>query len=339
MRRALPLLLAVAALAACGGDDTTSSSDPASGTTDTGGTTDSTAAADGAGAESGDGSDNTLAPPITVPRSVPESRGDCEDAPDPADYVDGQVPPAVRPCTLPTELVVHTLRAGTGPAAAPGDTLIADYIGIRSEDGKQFDTSYTRGVPIDFPIGRGGVIRGWDEGLLGATAGSAFKLDIPADLAYGDSPPGGGDIRAGDALTFIVEVRAVVPSVTVEDSPFEYDLEPSIGAVEVTITDLVAGDGATVAAGQTAVIHVLLIRGDNEALLYNSWELDEPIQVVVQEGQTLPGILQSIEGARVGSLRAIAMPPADAFGEEGEPILGLPAGVDLIAVVEILGVF
>lgn len=316
MRRTVPLLLAAASLAfsACSsGDD-----DTADETTDA-----------------------TLADPATVPQTVPENTGDCEDAPDPADYVDGQVPPAVPPCSIPAELVVHTLRDGTGTPAEAGDTLIADYIGIRSEDGTQFDTSYTRGVPLDFPVGRGGVIQGWDQGLVGARAGSAFKLDIPADLAYGDTPPGGGagDIQAGDALTFIVEVRAVIPSVTVEDSPFEYDIVPSVGALDVTIDDLEVGDGATVELGGTAVIHMMLFRGDNEALLFNTWEQDDPIQIVMQEGQTLPGIFQGIQDAKVGTLRSVTMPPADAFGEEGEPILGLPGGVDLIAVIEVVGVY
>jgi peptidylprolyl isomerase len=327
MRRTLPPLLVGVALvfAACSGDD------------DTVADTVADTAADNA--DDTDRATTTALTATTV--TIPPSDGACEDAPDPSEYVDGLIPPARRPCELPTELVVHTIRTGTGRAAEAGDTLIADYVGIRSEDGTQFDTSFTRGVPLDFPVGRGGVIQGWDQGLLGATAGSAYKLDIPADLAYGDSPPGGADgvIQAGDALTFVVEVRAVIPSVTVEDSPFAYDVEPSVGVLEVTTTDFVTGEGAPVELGKTTVAHILLYRGDNTTLLLNTWEQNDPVQIVMEEGQTLPGIFTGIQGARVGTLRAISMPPADAFGEEGEPILGLPAATDLIAVVEVIGVY
>ena len=91
----------------------------------------------------------------------------CEDVPDPADHPLGELPIVLRPCTLPTELVVNVVHTGTGRAAENGDTLIVDYTGIRSADGELFDTSYLRGVPFDFVIGRGGVIVGWDVGLLG----------------------------------------------------------------------------------------------------------------------------------------------------------------------------
>ena len=63
-----------------------------------------------------------------------------------------------------------------------------------------------------FPVtlGAGGVIAGWDEGLVGSTAGERRQLDIPSELAYGDQPQG-DVIQAGDALTFVIDVLAVVP--------------------------------------------------------------------------------------------------------------------------------
>jgi peptidylprolyl isomerase len=361
MRHPLPLLLAATSLAlvACGGDADTATDTAAVATAGTSATDASDAAddeqpddatdADGGDEPAdetpddatGDATDDATGDAIddATDADAPLVTGDCEDAPDPTDYVEGRIPPAIRPCELPTELVVHTIREGTGHAAEAGDTLVADYTGIRSEDGMLFDTSYTRGVPLDFPVGRGGVIQGWDEGLLGSQAGSMFKLDIPAELAYGQNPPPGDAIRAGDALTFIVEVRAVIPSVSIEDAPLDLDLDPSVGALEVTTTDLVVGDGAEVVLGSTAVAHLLLVRGDNEVVLFNSWERDDPLQIIMEEGQTLPGIFEGIQGARVGTLRAIAMPPDEAFGPDGEPSLGLPAGVDLIVVVEVVGVY
>jgi FKBP-type peptidyl-prolyl cis-trans isomerase len=239
---------------------------------------------------------------------------------------------------VPDELVVHMLREGVGDPAEDGDTVIVDYTGMIIGDGEVFDTSYTRAVPLDFPLGRGGVIDGWDQGLIGARAGSLLRLDIPTGLAYGDTPPG-DQIEPGDALSFNVEVRAVIPSVTAEDAPLELQIEPSVDATELTTTDIVVGDGPAIELGQTAVVHLLLVRGDNEVVLFNTWERDDPLQIIMEDGQTLPGIFEGLHGATVGSLRVMAMPPELAFGEAGETSLGLPAGTDLIVVADIVGVY
>lgn len=315
MRRTVPALLVV--LAACGGGGSGDASAPTDDPTGTG-----------------------IVPTSIVNSPLLPAAG-CEDSPDASDYVEGEVPQAVRPCEIPTALITHTIRSGTGRNAQDGDTLIVDYIGIRAEDGAIFDESYTRGTPLEFPLGRGGVIQGWDDGLIGTQAGSLAKLDVPAILAYGDEPPGGesSGIRPGDALSFIVEVRAVIAPVTAEDAPLDLQIEPSVGATELTVTELIPGDGATVELGDTAVVHLLLVRGDNEVVLFNTWERSDPFQIIMEEGQTLPGIFQGLQGARVGSRLAIVMPPAAAFGEQGETGLGLPAGVDLIAIVDVVGVY
>ena len=117
--------------------------------------------------------------------------------------------PAVRiPDEIPTDLVVTDLIEGSGPEAEVGDTVIVDYVGVRTDDGLEFDNSYDRGQPFPVQVGAGGVIPGWDLGLVGARAGMRRQLDIPADLAYGDNPPG-DPIRPGDALTFVIDVVAV----------------------------------------------------------------------------------------------------------------------------------
>ena len=106
------------------------------------------------------------------------------------------------PQEIPTELVVTDLIEGTGPAAAEGDTVLVHYVGVRSEDGTEFDNSYDSGRPFSVNLGAGGVITGWDQGLVGVKQGGRRQLDIPAELAYGDQPQG-DVIQAGDALTFL----------------------------------------------------------------------------------------------------------------------------------------
>ncbi|MFZ8997025.1 MAG: FKBP-type peptidyl-prolyl cis-trans isomerase [Ilumatobacteraceae bacterium] len=280
-------------------------------------------------------------PATTANGSLPDFDAlpdECADVPDPARYVEGLVPAIIPPCEVPDELVVHTIREGSGRAALTDDGIGVDYLGMIIGSGLVFDTSYLRDVPLDFPLGRGGVIAGWDQGLAGAMAGSLLRLDIPNDLAYGETPPG-DQIQPGDALSFYVEVRAVIPPVTAEDAPLDLQIDPSVGATELTVTDLVIGDGATLGAGDTAIVHLLLVRGDNEVVLFNTWERSDPLQIILEEGQSLPGILQGLEGATVGSLRIITMPPDLAFGQAGETSIGLPGGTDLIVVAESVGVY
>lgn len=249
----------------------------------------------------------------------------------------GENPLDVEPLDeAPTELLITDIKTGTGREATPGDSVWVDYVGVITLTGELFDTSLARGQALNFTVGAGQVIQGWDDGLLGATPGTKRRLDIPADLAYGDNPPG-DPIKAGDALTFIVDVRAVVPPTRAEDAPLDIDTAPSDGALELSIEDLVEGDGHTAVTGDTVLAHLLLARGDNRVTLFNTWDRGEPLEILLEDGYTLPGLQQGITGMSVGGTRILKMPPDLAFGPDGEPGLGLPAGRDLIAIVELVG--
>ena len=114
------------------------------------------------------------------------------------------------PDSIPTSLVVTDIVEGDGAEAQVGDTVVVHYVGVRTEDGTEFDNSYDRGQPFPVVLGSGSVIQGWEQGLIGAQAGDRRQLDIPAELAYGDTPRG-DVIQAGDALTFVIDVVAVTP--------------------------------------------------------------------------------------------------------------------------------
>jgi FKBP-type peptidyl-prolyl cis-trans isomerase len=254
------------------------------------------------------------------------------------DGATGSEKPEVQiPDELPTELVVTVLTPGSGREAAEGDTVVVDYVGVRSEDGTEFDNSYDRGQPFLVNLGGGGVIEGWDQGLRGAQAGSRIQLDIPAELAYGDRGAGGA-IRPGDALTFVIDVRAVVPPSNPKDAP-EVELEPSEGATEVVTKDLVVGDGPAIVEGSTALTQLIVYRGDTLEVLDNTWLGGGPVQLDVVEAQLIDGIYQGLLGLRAGGRRVITIPFDLAFGEGGNESLGLPAATDLILVIDAIGVF
>lgn len=77
-------------------------------------------------------------------------------------------------------------NAGVGENATAGKTVSVHYKGTLT-DGKQFDSSYDRNQPIEFPLGQGRVIKGWDEGIALLNKGAKAKLIIPYWLAYGES--------------------------------------------------------------------------------------------------------------------------------------------------------
>jgi peptidylprolyl isomerase/peptidyl-prolyl cis-trans isomerase B (cyclophilin B) len=130
----------------------------------------------------------------------------------PTTTIDTGKPAVSIPSELPTELVVTDLIEGTGEPAKDGDTITVNYVGVRSADGTEFDNSYDRGQPYTLTLGEGGVIEGWQQGLLGVKAGGRRQLDIPAALAYGDQGAGGGVIQPGDALTFVIDVVSIEPA-------------------------------------------------------------------------------------------------------------------------------
>ena len=92
---------------------------------------------------------------------------------------------------------------GTGAQPKAGDSVRVHYTGWL-KSGTKFDSSVDRGTPFEFPIGKGRVIKGWDEGVGSMKVGGKRKLIIPAHLGYGDRGAGGA-IPPGATWIFEVE--------------------------------------------------------------------------------------------------------------------------------------
>lgn len=241
------------------------------------------------------------------------------------------------PSVIPTELIITDIVEGTGRAVSEGDTVWVDYTGVRSADGLEFDNSYQRGEPIAFTVGIGSVIDGWDTGLIGAKAGGQRRLDIPADMAYGDNPPG-GVIEAGDALTFMLEIRAVVATSTSDDIP-EIDTAAYPPTEDLELTDLSIGEGTVVQVGDSAILHLLIGNADSGDILFETWSEGQPTLIQLVEGYSIPGLYEGLQGMAVGGTRAMSVPAELAFGDEGIPDLGLDGGTPILLVVELVGTY
>ncbi len=104
-------------------------------------------------------------------------------------------------------LEYEEIQAGTGAQATPGKTVRVHYTG-KLTNGKVFDSSIPRGQPIEFKLGAGRVIKGWDEGIALMKEGGKARLTIPPQLGYGERGAG-GVIPPNATLIFEVELVSV----------------------------------------------------------------------------------------------------------------------------------
>ena len=118
--------------------------------------------------------------------------------------------PDVGPITgePPAELLIEDITVGDGDEAKPGQYVDVHYVGVAFSSGKEFDASYNRGEPFEFPLGGGQVIQGWDRGVAGMRVGGRRKLTIPPELGYG-ARGAGGVIKPNETLIFVVDLLGV----------------------------------------------------------------------------------------------------------------------------------
>ncbi len=241
------------------------------------------------------------------------------------------------PSELPTELVITDLAEGSGVAAAVGDLVVVNYVGVRSVDGVEFDNSYDRGSTLDVTLGAGQVIAGWEQGLVGVQQGTRRQLDIPAELAYADQ--GAGDvIRPGDALSFVVDVVIVLPGSKAEDDP-GIVVEPAENIDAVSSTDLIVGDGATPTDGTTLAVRIASYRADTGEQIDSTWGTSPLTFTYGPETNSYPGLIEAVKGMKVGGRRQAQIPYALIFDGAGNEQLGLPPSIDFIVVIDLVAVY
>ncbi|KAL9065716.1 MAG: hypothetical protein Q9161_008051 [Pseudevernia consocians] len=112
------------------------------------------------------------------------------------------------PLALAAEVTTeHTVQNTCTRQTQRGDSISVHYRGTLAADGSEFDASYNRGKPLDFTVGKGQVIKGWDEGLLDMCIGDKRTLTIPPEFGYGKRAM--GPIPAGSTLVFETELVGI----------------------------------------------------------------------------------------------------------------------------------
>ena len=157
-----------------------------------------------------------------------------------------------------------------------------------------------------------------------------MQLDVPADLAYGDAPPDTAEdavIKAGDALTFVIDVLDVVPAPDATNQPTAADLPASSGAVPETIaTDVSVGTGDTLDAGEHGVFLFVYFDAAERTVAQTTWP-DGAEVITAAAGDVSTNPSAGLAGMKVGGRRALTIPAAMA---------GTPS--DLIIVADLLSV-
>jgi len=102
----------------------------------------------------------------------------------------------------PSELLIEEIEVGTGDEAKSGDTVDVHYLGVDLVSGEEFDSSWSRGQSVDFPLAA--LIAGWQQGIPGMRVGGRRKLIVPPALAYGEA--GSGHQLSGRTLIFVIDL-------------------------------------------------------------------------------------------------------------------------------------
>jgi len=256
----------------------------------------------------------------------------------------GTKPSLTIPSTAaPTQLSAEVLSEGTGAQVVSGQTLVANYLGetwdLKAGKPNVFDNSYDRKQPAGFPIGVGAVIKGWDQALVGQTAGSRVLLVIPPNLAYDASKAQTTEL-AGHTLVFVVDIIGSLNKGTsatgtvVRTAPAGYPKVNSASGKKPVITSvkgvkvgkaptsvlLIKGTGVPIDPAKNLALEVIEIDLKTGKETQRTWDIGPEI---VPAQQVLK-VVTALKGQRVGS-RAIAVTPSQ------DSSVGVAVLVDVIA--------
>ncbi len=211
---------------------------------------------------------------------------------------------------------------GTGDVAAKGDLIEVHYTGWVLTEGvkapEPFDSSVERGESVNFPVGVGSLIKGWDEGIPGMKIGGKRELTIAPELAYGtaDRP----NIPANSILFFEVEL---------------------LGITRVQSEDTVVGEGAVAEAGDLVSVHYTGWLYEDGAKVGepfdSSHNRNEPFEFPLGQGRVIKGWDQGVQGMKIGGQRTLIIPPELGYGARGAGQV-IPPNSTLIFDVELLSI-
>jgi len=201
------------------------------------------------------------------------------------------------------DIKITDTKPGKGEAAEPGDLLVMLYKGTLHGGAKtEFDSNMDGSKPpFSFILGAGNVIEGWDKGMVGLKVGGKRTLEIPAAMAYGAEgrPPA---IPGNSDLKFEVELLYVVK----KGAEGDYDAK-----------DTRVGSGPVAKTGDKVKVHYtgMFLNGKK---FDSSLDRGQPFEFTLGKGEVIKGWDAGVVGMRPGGKRTLILPPAIAYGEQGQ---------------------
>ena len=252
-----------------------------------------------------------------------------------------KVDPAPKPLDIPEDANIITTTSGLRyTVVEPGDGIMLisgmrvriHYNGFFEKDMSIFDSSWQRGEPIDFTLGKGMVIKGWEEGIAKLRVGDKARLWVPYELAYGEQ--GRGPIPPASNLIFDVEV--IDPEEVKRPQPYNVagkdTLETESGLRYIIVNE---GTGEQAKEGQVVTVHYtgFLMNGN---IFDSSIERGQPFRFLLGRRQVIAGWDEGVALMKPGAEYRFIVPPGLAYGERATgPI---PANATLVFDVELLNV-
>ncbi len=237
--------------------------------------------------------------------------------------------------TTPSGLKYKILEHGKGKKAAAGSIVSVNYTGKFLND-SVFDSSYKRGKPIDFTLGAGQVIKGWDEGVALLHVGDKAEFLIPPELAYGSRQT--GTIPANSTLKFEVELMDVKEPVKVEEyNVKEKDTLTAANGLKYIIVKEAKKDAVAATAGHKVSVHYSGYLTDGK-MFDSSVKRNQPFEFTLGVGQVIKGWDEGVALMKEGEKCRFIIPYQLAYGERGYPG-AIPPKATLIFDVELLKVY
>jgi peptidylprolyl isomerase len=255
------------------------------------------------------------------------------------------------------ETTVDTLTEGEGDKVSAGDTVVVDYVGLLGRTGDQFDSSYDRGEPATFSTD--GVIPGFAKAVEGQTVGSRVVVAVPPEDGYG--PQGGvpdAGIEKDDTLVFVLDIVAkplpeatgakqelpgTLPELQLDDeghpTKFTATRQTADAPEELVSEVAIKGEGAEVIATQTLIAHYVGQIYPDGKVFDSSWANGAPVPFPIGAGQVIRCWDKALVGQTVGSRVILVCPPAEGYGEQGNPQAGIKGTDTLIFSVDILAAY
>lgn len=238
--------------------------------------------------------------------------------------------------TSPSGVTINVMKKGDGAAVQQGDMVSVHYTGYLKATGDTFDSSIKRGQPIQFPVGTGRVIPGWDEAIMMLPVGTKALLDIPSGLAYGTQ--GNSSIPPNSDLMFEIEIVGAKPG----PKPIVHEPWSTDGLEKITTESgleyyiIEKGSGQMVQPGKKLKLHYHGSLEDG-TVFDNSFERGQPLEFVYMQQQMIPGFDEGIGLLSEGTKAKLVIPYTLAYGEAGRPPV-IPAKATLIFDIQVMEV-